>query len=223
MVDAFGEASPSPCADEWVVTGGSSTVLAAQVQEGSRADLFVAAGTEALGQLSRAGLTVGEPVALGSVRATLFVGAVRTGPVALRDLPGLADDGWKIGVCVAPAPCGAMADRVFANAAAVWGDGFTRGDLVATEAESAAALVSKVGMGEIDAALIYEHVCVPPPGASMVGRCEDIPDSVGGRPVNVRTPYSAVRLRAGAAADSFMEYVSSVAFREFIAQRLRIG
>jgi hypothetical protein len=42
-------------------------------------------------------------------------------------------------------------------------------------------------------------------------------------PLNVRTPYVAVRLAENAASDSFMTFVSSAAFRTYLAANLRIS
>lgn len=216
------DTSVNPCAAEWKVTGGSSTALAAQVQEGSPADVFVAAGDKAVGQLESAGLTAGQPVRLGSVRATLLVSARREGDVSLADLPRLVADGWKVGVCVATAPCGTMADALLKNAGQVFGGGFTRKGLVATEAASADDLVMLVSTGELDAALIYEYVCEPAPNELSAVRCVDIPDDRDGRALNVETPYVAVPLKTGRTAESFMEFVSSAAFRSYLAEHLRI-
>jgi len=222
MVDAFGESSGNPCAADWNVTGGSSTALVAQVREGSPADVFVSAGKKAVAQLNEESLAVGDPIELGSVPATLYVAVVHRGTVTLGQLPRLVAGGWKVGACVASAPCGAMADELLSNATTVWGEGFTRPGLIATEAESASALQTKVAMGEIDAALTYGNICNPAPGAEAAGTCVDIPLSVSGKSVNVLTPFFAVRLRAGQNADSFMEYVNSPDFRRFIAERMGI-
>lgn len=222
MVDAFGARSGNACAGAWRLTGGSSTALAAQVREGSPADVLVSAGTEAVEQLRAAGLTVGDPLPLGSIRATLYTNVDHTAAVGLKDLPGLVSGGWKLGLCVESAPCGAMADKVLSNAAAVWGSGFDRVSLVATEAGSASDLVTKVAMGELDAALVYEYVCETPPGKEAAGVCHDIPDSVNGNTVNVRTPYVAVRLKKSESADSFMDFASSTGFREYLAEQMRV-
>ena len=212
----------NPCAGEWKVTGGSSTALVAQVREGSPADVFVAAGDKAVSQLKADGLTEGEPVRLGSVRATLLVSARRDGDVSLGDLPRLVGEGWKVGVCVATAPCGSMADILLSNAAEVFGNGFTRQGLVTTEAASADELVMLVSTGELDAALIYEYVCEPGPDGQSSVRCVDIPYDWDGRALNPATPYFAVRLRGGESAESFMAFVSSAVFRSYLADRLRI-
>lgn len=212
----------TPCAAQWDVSAGSSTALAAQVREGAPADVFVSAGTKAIEQLTSDRRTVGDPVQLGSVRGTLLVTASRGASATLRGLPALVKDGWKVGVCVASAPCGMMADAVLANAAALWGRGYDRASLVATEASSAEDLVTKVTSGEIDAAIIYEYVCVPAPNAEMAATCVDIPDTFGGTVLNVRTPYIAVKLREGPAADSFMSAVTAESFRSYLATRMRI-
>lgn len=223
VVDAFTDHAGNVCAGEWKVTGGSSTALAAQVQEGSPADGFLSAGIGALDQLRKAGRTVGEPVALGSVRAALLVPIAHNEAVTLRDLPTRVRTGWKVGVCAASVPCGAMADQLLANAAAAWGDGYDRAALAATEAASAGDLGAKVAMGEIDAAIIYESACGSPRStADTTVRCIDIPDTVEGNPLNVRTPYFAVRLNDSSSADSFMVYVSSAKFRAYLSEWLRI-
>lgn len=223
MMPALSRFYGNPCADVWKMTGGSSTALAAQVQEGAPADVFVSAGTKAIAQLKDAGLIVGEPVDLGSVRAAVVTSLAHMEPVTLQDLPSLVKGGWKVGLCVASAPCGAMADSVLANATAVWGDGYDRASLAATEAESADALVTKVAMGELDAVVIYEYVCVTLPNAESAVVCNDIPDAVNGHALNVRTPYQAVRLRAGDNADSFIEYVQSPEFRTILSKYMRIS
>lgn len=221
---AFGESAGNTCADVWKVTGGSSTALAAQVQEGSPADVFVSAGSKAVDQLRSAGLTVGEPVPLGSVRATLLVPVSLEGTVTLRDLPARVAGGWKVGACVASAPCGTMADQLLANASEVWGAGFDRESIVSTEAESADALVSRIAMGELDAGIIYEYACGPVGGTSdTTVRCIDIPDTVDGHVLNVRTPYFAVRLNTSDNAESFMDHVASAGFRDFLSKWLRIS
>ena len=223
MTDAFTDVAGNECADVWKVTGGSSTALAAQVQEGSPADAFVSAGSKAIDQLKKADRTVGEPVPLGSVRATLLLPVSHNEVVTLRDLPTRVATGWKVGVCVASAPCGEMADRVLANATSLWGKGFDRRTLVATEAESASDLVAKVAMGELDVALIYEYACGSAKSTvDTTVRCAAIPDSVGSSPLNVKTPYFAVRLNDSKNADDFMRYVSSSGFKAYVSEWLRI-
>ncbi|MGA1362602.1 MAG: substrate-binding domain-containing protein [Ilumatobacteraceae bacterium] len=212
----------NPCADTWQVSSGSSTALAAQAREGAPADVFVSAGTASVDALAADGLTVGGAVQLGSVRGALVLApSARIG--SLRDLPGRVTAGWKVGLCVPSAPCGAMADSLLANAAKVWGGGFDRNEVAATEASSAEDLRAKVTTGEIDAAITYEYVCSPPADAEAAVGCVDIPDTVDGEPLNVRTPYVAVRLRPGGAAESFMRFVTSAPFREIIAERMRVS
>jgi molybdate transport system substrate-binding protein len=209
------------CAGEWRISSGSSTSLAAQVREGAPADVFVSAGRNAVDSLVADRLTVGEPVELGSVRMALVTGA-GVGLGSLEELPGYVQDGGAVGLCVPSAPCGAAADTVLANAASVWGGQFGRSSIAVTEAASAEDLVNKVVTGETDAVLVYEYVCVAQPNEELAVRCVDIPDDVGGAPLNVRTPYLAVRLREGTAAD-FMTFVSSAAFRTYLAANLRIS
>lgn len=212
----------NPCATTWQVSSGSSTALAAQVREGAPADVFVSAGTAAVDGLEADGFTTGEPMQLGSVRGTLLVAPSAT-IGSLRDLPAKVKEGWKVGLCVPSAPCGAMADSVLSNAAEVWGTGFERMSVAATEASSAEDLLAKVTTGEIDAAITYEYVCSTPPNAEAAVRCVDIPDTVDGTTLNVRTPYVAVQLRRGEAAVSFMRFVTSAPFKAVLAERMRVS
>lgn len=212
----------NPCAGTWQVSSGSSTALAAQVREGAPADAFVSAGTAAVDALTADGLTVGRAVQLGSVRGTLVVApSVSIG--SLRELPGRVTEGWKVGLCVPSAPCGDMADRLLANAGNLWGVGFGRREVAATEAASAEDLLAMVTSGEIDAAVTYEYVCGTRPNVEAAVGCVDIPDTVGGAPLNVRTPYVAVQLRQGEAGESFLRFVTSAPFRAFIAERMRVS
>ncbi|MEY4366003.1 MAG: molybdate transporter molybdate-binding protein [Actinomycetota bacterium] len=219
---ALRDTAVTPCAGTWRISSGSSTSLAAQVREGAPADVFVSAGRKAVESLVADGLTVGEPVALGSVRMALVTGT-GVGLGSLEELPGFVQDGGTVGLCVASAPCGAAADTVLANATAVWGASFGRSSIAVTEAASAEDLVNKVTTGEVDAVLVYEYVCVAPTNAELAVRCVDIPDETSGAPLNVRTPYLAVRLREGVAADSFMAFISSAGFRAHLAANLRIS
>ena len=212
----------NPCAGTWQVSSGSSTALAAQVREGAPADVFVSAGAAAVDALVADGLTVGEAIRLGSVRGTLLV-AADASVESLQDLPARVSGGWKVGLCVPSAPCGAMADALLANAGEVWGDGFDRASLAATEAASAEDLLAMVTSGEIDAAVTFEYVCSPLANAEAAVRCVDVPDTVGTGPLNVRTPYVAVRLRAGEAAESFVRFVTSAGFRSVLAERMRVS
>lgn len=212
----------NPCAGTWQVSSGSSTALAAQVREGAPADVFVSAGAAAVDALVVDGFTVGEAIPLGSVRGTLLV-APGASVESLQDFPARVSGGWKVGLCVPSAPCGAMADALLRNAGEVWGDGFDRASLAATEAASAEDLLAMVTSGEIDAAITFEYVCNPPANAEAAVRCVDVPDTVGTEPLNVRTPYVAVRLRAGDAAESFVDLVTSAGFRSVLAERMRVS
>ena len=212
----------NPCAGKWQVSSGSSTALAAQVREGAPADVFVSAGTAAVDGLEADGFTTGEPMQLGSVRGTLLVAPSAT-IGSLQELPGMVKAGWKVGLCVPSAPCGAMADSLLSNAGEVWGAGFDRMAVAATEAASAEELLAKVTTGEIDAAITYEYVCSTSPNAEAAVRCVDIPDTVDGSTVNIRTPYVAVQLRRGEATVSFMRFVTSAPFRAVIAERMRVS
>jgi molybdate transport system substrate-binding protein len=122
-----------------------SSALAAQVNQGAPADVFASAAPAPMATVTDAGNGEGEPVTF--VRNRLVIAVPVGNP---RDVAGLADlarPGMKVALCTAQVPCGSAARKAL-DAAKV---SLTP---VTLEQDVKGAL-SKVRLGEVDAALVY--------------------------------------------------------------------
>jgi molybdate transport system substrate-binding protein len=122
-----------------------SSALATQLTQGAPADVFASANEKQMTVVTDAGLQAADP--------TIFTGnvleiAVPAGnPGRVTGLADFGNAGLTLAVCAADVPCGAAAKAVFADA------GITaRPD---TEEEDVKAALTKVQLGEVDAALVY--------------------------------------------------------------------
>ncbi|MDA0564305.1 molybdate ABC transporter substrate-binding protein [Streptomonospora sp. S1-112] len=122
-----------------------SSQLAAQINEGAPADVFASADARTMDSVAEAGNTAGEPVVF--VRNTLEIAVPRGNPAGITGLADLADPGVAVALCAEEVPCGAAAAQAL-DAAGV------RVTPVSLEEDVKAAL-TKVELGEVDAALVY--------------------------------------------------------------------
>jgi molybdate transport system substrate-binding protein len=149
LTDVFGDlgdrlSAANPRLDVRFNFAGSSA-LATQLVQGAPADVFAAANEEQMTVVTDAGLQAADPAVFTGNALEIAVPAGNPGEVT-----GLADFGdadLTLAVCAAAVPCGAAAAAVFAAA------GITpRPD---TEEEDVKAALTKVQLGEVDAALVY--------------------------------------------------------------------
>ncbi|MGR7024433.1 molybdate ABC transporter substrate-binding protein [Geodermatophilus sp. URMC 62] len=122
-----------------------SSALATQLTQGAPADVFASANGTQMSVVTDAGLADGDP--------TVFTGNVLEIAVPAGNpagITGLADFGREeltLAVCAPEVPCGAAAEDVFAAAGVT-----ARPD---TQEEDVRAALTKVELGEVDAALVY--------------------------------------------------------------------
>src|SRR3954452_19411945 len=149
LTDVFGELGDglmpdNPHLDVRFTPAGSSA-RAPQLTQGAPADVFASANEAQMTVVTDAGLQAAEPSVFAGNVLEIAVPAGNPGHVT-----GLADFGdadLTLAVCAADVPCGAAATAVFADA------GITaRPD---TEEEDVKAALTKVQLGEVDAALVY--------------------------------------------------------------------
>ncbi len=153
--------------------GGSAT-LAQQITAGAPADVFASASPATMKQVTDAGL-----------------GAPKGNPKqvkGLKDLPRA-----KVALCAEAVPCGAAAKKALDAAG-------TKLTPVTLEQDVKAAL-SKVRLGEVDAALVYR---TDARAASSDVDGVEFPESA--RAVN---DYPIVALSRSGSAEAFVEYVTS--------------
>ena len=126
-------------------TFAGSSALATQIVQGAPADLFASADPQQMAVVTDAGLQAAAPEVFAENVLEIAVPAGNPGGVT--GIEDFADPDLVLAVCAAAVPCGAAADRVFEAA------GVTA--VPDTEEEDVRAGLTKVRLGEVDAALVY--------------------------------------------------------------------
>jgi molybdate transport system substrate-binding protein len=124
---------------------GGSSGLAQQITQGAPADVFAAAGPAAMRTVTDARLTAGQPTTF--VRNRLEIAVPPDNPGKVGTLKDLTNANVKVVLCAPQVPCGTAAQKALGAA------GLTV-EPVSQEQDVKAAL-TKVRLGEADAALVY--------------------------------------------------------------------
>ena len=122
-----------------------SSALATQIVQGAPADVFASANQAQMAVVTDADLGAGEPAVFTENVLEIAVPADNPGDVT--GLADFADADLTLAICAAEVPCGAAAAQVFEAA------GITA--MPDTEEEDVRAALTKVQLGEVDAALVY--------------------------------------------------------------------
>jgi molybdate transport system substrate-binding protein len=122
-----------------------SSQLATQITQGAPADVFASANEPQMAVVTDAGLQDGDPTIFAE--NVLEIAVPKGNPAGVTGLADFADADLTLAVCAPDVPCGAAATTVFRAA------GITaRPD---TLEEDVKAALTKVQLGEVDAALVY--------------------------------------------------------------------
>ena len=191
-----------PCVTNVAYSYGSSATLAAQIVNGSPADVFVSASESTMNTVSDSGQAVNTTLFArnsGEIMvnaASRFVGNI----TSLPNLSKSSNPRIKVGLCVDTAPCGVLADSIFEKA------GISRKAIADTESPSVEDLVSKIEMGELDAGIVYHSDCV---NAQKNKRtvCVSIPADA-----NATNSYYVAALNTRKVTQQFVDFVSSPGF-----------
>jgi len=181
---------------------GGSSGLAQQITSGAPADVFAAASPTTMKTVTDAGDGVGTPVTF--VKNQLVIAVPKGNPKGLTALAALAKPGVKVALCAEQVPCGAAAKKALASAN-------VKITPVTLEQDVKSAL-SKVKLGEVDAALVYRTDAKS--AASDVEGVE-FPESASA--INA---YPIVALKAApnaAGAAAFVAYIQSDAAQKVLA------
>jgi molybdate transport system substrate-binding protein len=122
-----------------------SSALATQLTQGAPADVFASANQPQMAVITDAGLAGDDPAVFAENVLEIAVPADNPGDVT--GLADFADADLTLAVCAPDVPCGAAAAQVFEAA------GITAAP--DTEEEDVRAALTKVELGEVDAALVY--------------------------------------------------------------------
>jgi molybdate transport system substrate-binding protein len=133
--------------------GGSDT-LAQQINNGAPADVFAAASPKTMKMVTDAKNAAGTPTTF--VKNRLEIAVPRSNPAKITGLKDLANKKNKVVLCAASVPCGAAAQKALKAA-----------NLKVTpvsEEKDVKAALTKVGLDEADAALVYRTDVKSAPG-----------------------------------------------------------
>ncbi|HEY7597489.1 MAG TPA: molybdate ABC transporter substrate-binding protein [Actinophytocola sp.] len=122
-----------------------SSALSKQINDGAPADVFASAAPKNMDEVVDAG-NASEPTDF--VSNTLMIAVPKGNPGGIRSLDDFADASKKIALCAPEVPCGAAAEKVFEAA------GIT--PQPDTLEQDVKAVLTKVRLGEVDAALVYQ-------------------------------------------------------------------
>jgi molybdate transport system substrate-binding protein len=192
LADWFEAAHPNV---DVVVSYGGSSALAEQIVSGAPADVFFSANESTMQTVTDAGLTVEPQVLLTNV---LEIAVPKGNPAGVTGLSDFANPDLTIALCDPAVPCGSAAVKLL--------------DLVGVTAsvdtleEDVKAALTKVSLGEVDAALVYV-TDVQAAGGDVEGI--EVPEA---QQVVNRYPISLLT-DAGVpdAAQAFIDFVSSAA------------
>jgi molybdate transport system substrate-binding protein len=124
---------------------GASSTLAKQITEGAPADVFAAANPATMRQVTDARLNAGDPRVFARNRLQIAVPPDNPGNVDSVD--DLGNPRLKVVLCAAQVPCGAAAAKALAAAGVMV--------MPASVEQDVKAALTKVVLGEADAALVY--------------------------------------------------------------------
>ncbi|TQM77851.1 molybdate transport system substrate-binding protein [Saccharothrix saharensis] len=128
-----------------VLNFAGSSALAQQIGQGAPADVFASASPATMDQVVAANATAAGPVTFARNRLEIAVPAGN--PAGITGLADFADAEAKIALCAEQVPCGAAAKRAFEAAGVT-----PRPDTLEQDVK---AVLTKVRLGEVDAALVY--------------------------------------------------------------------
>ncbi|MET9213540.1 MULTISPECIES: molybdate ABC transporter substrate-binding protein [unclassified Nocardia] len=173
---------------------GASSALAEQIKQGAPADVFASAAPKNMQQVVDAGEITAKPVTFVRNRLEIAVPAGNPGRIT-----GLADFGKtepKIALCAEQVPCGAAAKTVFETAGIAPQPDTREADVK--------AVLTKVTLGEVDAALVY-RTDVHAAGTKVEGI--DFPES--SKAINDYPVAPLAKAPNAAAATAFVEFIGS--------------
>ena len=211
-----------PCVIDLVFSFGSSATLAAQIVNGSPADVFVSASKGTMDSVQEAGL-ISTPSRFAKNYAAIMFYKDSKFDENITSLLSLLDSknpDIKVGLCVETAPCGSLADSVLKNAMEAYGNqSLNRDEVADTESPSVEDLVSKIEMGELDAGIVYKSDCLFSATSKKSSGCVEIPDMHNGKALNLANEYYVGAINTKANSREFSQFIVSSAFQSILQSK----
>lgn len=190
VADAFEALHPNV---DVVISYAGSSALAQQIVEGSPADVFFSANESTMKTVTEAGLTVEPTIVVTNV---LEIAVPAGNPAGITGLVDFANPDFVIALCDPAVPCGSAAAKLL--------------DLVGVTAsvdtleEDVRAALTKVSLGEVDAALVY--------ATDVIAAGDDVEGIEVPEAAQIVNPYPITRILDAPnpdAAQAFIDYVRS--------------
>jgi molybdate transport system substrate-binding protein len=167
-----------------------SSALAQQISQGAPADVFASAAPKNMDQVT----DKNSPTTFA--KNTLEIAVPAGNPGKITGLKDFADKNKKIALCAPQVPCGAAADKVFKAA------GITpQPDSLEQDVKAA---LTKVSLGEVDAALVYKTDVL-----SAKGKVEGIEFPEADQSINGYPIATLAKAQNPDGAKAFVDYVLS--------------
>ncbi|MFE7743032.1 molybdate ABC transporter substrate-binding protein [Nocardia sp. NPDC057455] len=179
---------------EVVYSFGASSALAEQINQGAPADVFASAAPKNMQQVRDKGSVTATPVTF--VRNRLEIAVPKGNPGRITGLADFGKTEPKLALCAKQVPCGAATETVFETA------GIT--PQPDTREQDVKAALTKVTLGEVDAALVY-RTDVEAAGDKVEGI--DFPESV--KAINDYPVAPLAHAPNAVAAAAFVDFVTS--------------
>ena len=157
------------------VSLGGSSALSEQIVAGAPVDVFAAASPATMTTVTDAGLADGDPQVF--VRNILEIAVPTGNPGDITSIADFADADRTIALCAPEVPCGAAAAKVFAAA------GITAAP--DTLEQDVRAALTKVQLGEVDAAMVYRTDVLAAGDAVQGIPFEEAGDAINDYPIAV--------------------------------------
>ncbi|MFG1948630.1 molybdate ABC transporter substrate-binding protein [Nonomuraea sp. NPDC048826] len=181
---------------------GSSATLAQQIVQGAPADVFAAASPATMKTVTDASLAAGPAT---FVRNKLRIAVPAGNPAQVDELKDLADPGVKVALCAEQVPCGAAAAKAL--------DAAGLSVTPVTLEQDVKATLTKVVLGEVDAALVYATDVIAAGGKVRGIAFPEADQAVNDYPIAV-----LAKAPAGDAARRFVELVLSGQGRDVLTK-----
>ncbi|GAA3640029.1 molybdate transport system substrate-binding protein [Lentzea atacamensis] len=180
-----------------------SSALAQQINQGAPADVFAAAAPANMKQVTDTGAVTATPATFA--RNTLQIAVPRGNPGRVTGLADFAKADLKIALCAEQVPCGATAKKVFEAAGVKAAPDTLEQDVK--------AVLTKVSLGEVDAALVY-RTDVRAAGGKVEG--EDFAEAA--KAVNDYPVAPLAKAPNAPTAKAFVDFVLSGRGREVLIE-----
>ncbi|WP_459801786.1 molybdate ABC transporter substrate-binding protein [Herbidospora sp. RD11066] len=172
---------------------GSSATLATQITQGAPADVFAAASPATMKTVADAGLAGAQTV---FVKNKLEIAVPPDNPAKVENLKDLTDPKVKVALCAEQVPCGAAAVKALAAAGVEVTPVTLEQDVKAT--------LTKVELGEVDAALVYKTDVI-----ASAGKVTGIPFPEADQAINDYPIATLSKAPAPTLAQKFVDLVLS--------------